>query len=95
MALAKGKYKKFNLEVRSKKKLIRKELHFLSFNPSKLDIKEQEWILSIEPKLRGNILSKYYSQKASGYSPSSTWINSQVNNTCRWIKRLKKEKPMV
>lgn len=90
MALDKGKFNNFSslsFKQYGKKKIVRKKLHFLSFNPDKLSDVDKQWMLNIIPKYRGIELSKYYSNKCSGYNPSSSWINTQVNNTCRWIRK--------
>ncbi len=73
----------------SKKKTERHELCGFGFNKNMSEAQKNK-ILLIEPKLRGNVLSKYYSRMAGKYNPSQTWINNQVKLTCKWIKKQEK-----
>ena len=75
----------------SKKKTERRQLSPLGFRCTSLSDGQKNWLLSMRPTLRGVILSKYYSNKASQYNPSSRWINTQVKLTSKWIKKQKKE----
>jgi len=72
---------------KGKKKALRQQLKRYAFNPSKLSETEHKWMMKIQPKLRGNILSKYFAQKVKQYKVSPQWINKQVNNACRWIRK--------
>lgn len=76
---------------RSKKQAERMQLAPMGFNPSKISLEEKEGFLSIEPELRGKVLTKYYMKKAKTYKPSSKWINTQVNKTCKWIRSQEKK----
>jgi len=75
---------------RSKKKIERHHFGKFGFNSNHLSESKKHYLLSIDPKQRGLILSKYYSKILSGHNPSSTWINSQVKKACKWIKKHEK-----
>jgi len=75
----------------SKKKAERRQLAPLGFNAFHLTDDQKNWMLSIRPHLRGYTLSKYYSQKAHKYKPSTKWINNQVKKACKWIRKAEKE----
>ena len=74
----------------SKKKTERQLLSRFGFNATYLTDDEKNWYISIKSNLRGSILSRHFSNRASQYKPSQIWINNQVNKACKWIRRQKK-----
>ena len=79
-----------SLPDKSKKKTERMQLSRMGFNERYLSESKKHKILNIKPHLRGYVLSKYFSKKASMYNPSTRWINQQVKKTCNWIRRNEK-----
>lgn len=77
----------WNAHKKGRKKVVRLQLKGFSFNPQKMSSLDREWMLSIQPYMRGAILSKYFSKKVKGYNAPFQWINQQVSNACKWIKK--------
>jgi hypothetical protein len=76
---------------RSKKKNERRQFSAIGFNPNTLSESQKNWLISIRPNLRGYVLSKLFSEKASSYKPSKQWVNAQVKKACKWIRKTEKE----
>jgi len=77
----------WNAHKKGKKKIVRLQLKGYVFNPYKMSESDREWMLSIKPNMRGCILSKYFSEKVSAYHANGQWINKQVSNACKWIRK--------
>lgn len=75
------------LREKGKKKAERFALNKFAFNPSHLTEGRKDWLLSIHPKQRGQVLTLHYFTVANQYKPSSYWINAQVKKTCKWINK--------
>tara|TARA_R110000824_G_scaffold218435_1_gene405032 strand:+ start:6611 stop:7129 length:519 start_codon:yes stop_codon:yes gene_type:complete len=74
----------------SKKKTERYLLSKYQFNYKKLSNAQKDKLMNIKPDRRGKELTKHYQEISSDYKPSSTWINIQVKQTCKWIHKQEK-----
>jgi hypothetical protein len=84
----------WNVHKKGKKKILRKLLKPYCFEPLHMSKSDLNGFLEIPPKSRGCVLSKYFSDKTKGLHASHQWINQQVVNVCKWIRKenAKKEK---
>jgi len=80
---------------KGKKKALRQQLKRYAFNPCNLSESEYNWMVGIQPRLRGNTLSKYFAEKVKVYEVSPRWINQQVSNASKWIKKESYKNVMV
>lgn len=72
---------------KGKKKALRFQLKRYAFNPCNLSESEYNWMVNLQPRLRGCLLSKYFSNKVKAYQVSPSWINKQVSNASKWIQK--------
>jgi len=78
---------KLNLRNVGKKKIVRRSLKPLAFNPLKLTDEEKRVLFSIEPKLRGSKIYEFYRKRTKGLGATNQWLTSQTKTTCKWVKK--------